>query len=334
MNQGKAADHFAGRRPLRALLGIAFGAMLAVTAATCQAQKYPDRPVTIVVPYAPGGVTDLYGRALGRKLSEMWGQSVVVDNKSGGGTTIGTQAVSRAPANGYTLLLTSYAFTSNPILMPKLPYEPASLTPVLLLGSSSNLLVLTGNSSMKTVEDVVARARSGPGAFKVASSGNASSPHIAAELFAKAVGAEITHLAYKGTGPAMTDVMGGQVDGIFDGPSAMPNVRAGKLRAIAIASETRHPAAPEVPTFREKGIDLVFGSWFGFFVPTGTPPAIQAQLNADLRTALDDPEVRAQVLKTGIQLNTGPPEAFAEFLRGEAERLRKLVASGARIILD
>lgn len=313
---------------------LACATLLAGVAAPAQADKFPDHAVTIVVAYAPGGVTDLYGRVLARKLSEMWGQPVVVENKAGGGTTIGTQYVARAPANGYTLLLTSYAYTSNPILMAKLPYDPAALTPLMLLGNSHTMLVLTGNSPMKTLEDVVAKARSAPGAFKVASSGNASSPHISAELFAKAIGAEITHVPYKGTGPAMNDVLAGQVDGIFDGPASMPTVRAGKLRAIAIAAPSRHPAAPDVPTFREKGIDLIFGSWFGFFVPTGTPAAIQTQLLADLHKALEDPDVRNQIGKTSLEISGGTPEAFAAFLKAESERLRKLIASGARIILD
>jgi tripartite-type tricarboxylate transporter receptor subunit TctC len=310
------------------------GALFAAASVSTVAAGFPDRQVTIVVPYAPGGVTDFYARALAAKLTQTWNQPVIVDNKAGGGTVIGTQYASRAAADGYTLLLTSYAFTSNPVLRDTLPYKPASLTPLMLLGNSRNMLVLTGNSSMKTLEDVIARAKSSPGALKLASSGNASSPHIAAELFAEAIGADITHLPYRGTGPAMNDVIGGQVDGIFDGPSAMPNVRAGKLRAIAITSETRHPAAPEVPTFRELGLDLVFGSWFGFFVPEGTPAAVQEQLNADIRAALKDPEVQAQFSKTGLQVSPGSPKEFADFLEVESNRLKKLVAAGAKITVE
>jgi tripartite-type tricarboxylate transporter receptor subunit TctC len=308
-------------------------AALAVTA-TAAAEKFPTRSVTFVVPYAPGGVTDVYGRAIAARLTEMWGQPVIVDNRAGGGTIIGTQLASRAEPDGHTVLLTSYAFTSNPILRPKLPYAPDALKPVLLLGKSANLLVLGPNSPMSTLDDVLLHARSSRGAFKVASSGNASSPHIAAELFAKQTGVEITHLPYKGTSPAMNDVMGGAVDGIFDGPSAMPQVRAGRLKAIAIASETRHPAAAEVPTFRELGVDLVFGSWFGFLVPSGVPEAIRMQLNTDIRKALEDPNARAQIDRTGLQLSLGPPSQFEAFLRAESDRLKALVDGGAKIAVE
>ena len=298
------------------------------------AATFPDRDVTIVVPYSPGGVTDRYARLIGAKLSERWSQPVIVDNKAGAGTIIGTQFVSRAPPDGHTVLLTSYAFTSNPLLRKKLPYDPNAFAPLMLLGRSSNLLVLTGNSSMKTLPDVIAHAKTSPGALKLASSGNASSPHIAAELFAKAVGAEITHLPYKGTGPAMNDVIGGQVDGIFDGPSAMPNVAAGRLRAIAITAAARHPAAPEVPTFRELGIDLVFGSWFGFLVPAGTPEVVRQKLHADLTAVVGHPEVKAQLLKIGLEISAGTPAQFAQFLGEESDRLRKLIDGGAKISIE
>ncbi len=311
-----------------------FAVACAGWASPSDAAGFPQRQVTIVVPYSPGGVTDRYARIVAAKLTETWGQTVIVDNKAGGGTIIGTQFASAAPPDGHTILLTSYGFTSNPVLRKSLPYDPASLAPLMLLGSSSNLLVLTGTSPMKTLADVVRHARSAPGALKLASSGNASSPHIAAELFAKAVDAEITHLPYKGTGPAMNDVIGGQVDGIFDGPSAMPNVQAGKLRAIAITAEERHPAAPDVPTFRELGIDLVFGSWFGFLVPTGTPPDVRKTIHRALSDAVADPAVRAQIDKTGIRVKAGSPEAFGEFLAQESKRLEQLIASGAKIIVQ
>jgi tripartite-type tricarboxylate transporter receptor subunit TctC len=308
-------------------------AALAVVA-TAAAEKFPAKTVTIVVPYAPGGVTDVYGRAVAARLTEMWGQPVIVDNRSGGGTIIGTQLASRAAPDGHTVLLTSYAFTSNPILRPSLPYPLDAFKPVLLLGKSANMLVLGPNSPMNTLDDVLRHAKSSRGAFKVASSGNASSPHIAAELFAKQTGVEITHLPYKGTSPAMNDVMGGSVDGIFDGPSAMPQVRAGRLKAIAIASETRHPAAAEVPTFRELGVDLVFGSWFGFLVPSGVPEAVRMQLNTDIRQALEDPNVRAQIDRTGLQLSLGPPSQFETFLRVESDRLKSLIDGGAKIAIE
>lgn len=320
------------RSMLKRLVGASLCALM-VTGASAQ-QRFPSKPITVIVPYPAGGVTDMYAREIGSKLSEILGQPVLVDNRGGGGTIIGTQLASRAAPDGHTLLLTSYAYTSNPILRKSMPYEPKSLTPLMLVGNSHNMLLLSAKAKPTNVEEVVAYAKSGPGVMKVASSGNASSPHIAAELFAKAIGAQITHLPYKGTGPAMTDVIGGQVDGIFDGVSSMPHVEAGRLRPIAIASEERHPLAPNVPTFREKGVDIVFGSWFGYFLPAGVPEPIQQRLSDALRKAAQDPVVREKILKTGIRMSAGTPQQFSEFLNAETRRLQGLVDSGAKISLD
>ena len=297
--------------------------------------RYPERQVTIVVPYPPGGVTDVYGRALAQRLSQIWGQPVVVDNKPGGGTVIGTQLVSRASADGYTLLLTSYGYTSNPVLKKSLPYDTKALTPLYLLGTSANMLVINPNLPIKTMNDIIALGKSKPGALTFGSSGNASSPHIAAELFAMETGVKMTHIPYKGTGPAMNDLLGGQIMGIFDGPSAMPRVRAGQLSAIAIASAQRHPAAMEVPTFRELGIDLVFGSWFGFFVPTGTFGDIQNTIIAGIELALKDPTVISAIEKTGLTYANLKQQEYKKFLDAEEARLRRLIKTeGAGIQLE
>ena len=297
--------------------------------------RYPERQVTIVVPYPPGGVTDVYGRALAQRLSQIWGQPVVVDNKPGGGTVIGTQLVSRASADGYTLLLTSYGYTSNPVLKKSLPYDTKALTPLYLLGTSANMLVINPNLPVKNMNDIIALGKSKPGALTFGSSGNASSPHIAAELFAMETGVKMTHIPYKGTGPAMNDLLGGQIMGIFDGPSAMPRVRAGQLTAIAIATAQRHPAAMEVPTFRELGIDLVFGSWFGFFVPTGTFGDIQNTIIAGIELALKDPTVISAIEKTGLTYANLKQQDYQKFLDAEEVRLRRLIKTeGAGIQLE
>ncbi len=297
--------------------------------------KYPEKQVTIVVPYPPGGVTDVYGRALAQRLSQIWGQPVVVDNKPGGGTVIGTQLVSRASADGYTLLLTSYGYTSNPVLKKSLPYDPKALTPLYLLGTSANMLVINPNLSVKTLKDIITLGKEKPGALIFGSSGNASSPHIAAELFAMEAGVKMTHVPYKGTGPAMNDLLGGQIMGIFDGPSAMPRVRAGQLHAVAIASAQRHPAALEVPTFRELGIDLVFGSWFGFFVPTGTLGSVQKTIIEGIELALRDPVVISAIEKTGLTYANLKQQEYQKFLDTEEARLRRLItADGASIQLE
>ena len=297
--------------------------------------RYPERQVTIVVPYPPGGVTDVYGRALAQRLSQIWGQPVVVDNKPGGGTVIGTQLVSRASADGYTLLLTSYGYTSNPVLKKSLPYDTKALTPLYLLGTSANMLVINPNLPVKNMNDIIALGKSKPGALTFGSSGNASSPHIAAELFAMETGVKMTHIPYKGTGPAMNDLLGGQIMGIFDGPSAMPRVRAGQLTAIAIATAQRHPAAMEVPTFRELGIDLVFGSWFGFFVPTGTFGDRQNTIIAGIELALKDPTVISAIEKTGLTYANLKQQDYQKFLDAEEVRLRRLIKTeGAGIQLE
>ena len=288
-----------------------------------------------MIPYSAGGVTDVFGRAIAMKLSRLWNQNVIIDNRAGGGTIIGTQHVSRALPDGYTLLLTSYGFTSNPILRKNLPYDPASLTPLLLIGTSSNTLVINANLPYRDLNDILKMAREKPGALTLASSGNGSSPHVAAELFAKAAGIQITHIPYKGTSPAMNDILGGQVNGIFDGTSALGQVSTGKLRAIATAAAARHPSSPEVPTFRELGIDLVFGGWFGFFVPSGMPQALQETLFKDIERAIADPEVNAVIVKTGLVLETQTQEQFKKFLQTESERLRSLTESaGASIAVE
>lgn len=301
----------------------------------CQAATFPERPVTIVIPYSAGGVTDVFGRAIAMKLSRLWNQNVVIDNRAGGGTIIGTQHVSRALPDGYTLLLTSYGFTSNPILRKNLPYDPKSLTPLLLIGTSSNTLVINANLPYRDLADVLKMARERPGALTLASSGNGSSPHVAAELFAKAAGVQITHIPYKGTAPAMNDILGGQVHGIFDGTSALGQVSTGKLRAIATAAAVRHPSSPDVPTFRELGIDLVFGGWFGFFVPSGMPQSLQDVIFKDIERAIADPEVNTVILKTGLVLETQSQEQFKTFLQTESERLKSLTESaGASITVE
>ncbi len=320
------------KHPLLRLLALSLGLTLTGLA---EAQTFPARPVTLVVPYTPGGVTDLYARAVSAKLAERWGQPVNVENRGGAGTVIGTQAAASAAPDGHTLLLASYAYTSNQVLMKKLPYEPSALTPLLLLGTSSNILVVNPALPVTDLQGVIAHARSAPGALKLASSGNGSSPHIAAELFAATIGAEITHVPYKGTAPAMTDVYGGQLHGIFDGPSSMHNVRNGKLRAIAVASVERHPFAMEVPTFRELGVDFVFGSWFGFFVPKGTPVALQQKLFDDLRWAIDQPDTRAQIGKGGLRIQNMTQAEFKAFLDAELAKLRRLTErAGARFHIE
>lgn len=301
---------------------------------TAQAATFPDGPITLVVPYAHGGVADQYARVIGDYLGRRWNTQVIVDNKGGAATMIGTQYVARAKPDGHTILLTSYAYTSNPVLRKDLTYDKTSFEPVMLLGTSRSMLVVNSKSEFNTLADVIAKGKQSPGGLKIASSGNASSPHIAAELWAKEVGVTITHVPYKGTSPAMNDLYGGMVDGIFDGPSSINSVRTGRLRALGIAHDTRHPAAPEVPTFKEQGIDLVFGSWFGFLVPKDTPALVVTKINESLNEAINDPQVRSVLDKAGLFVSGGTPKKFADFLEYESNRLQGLVDAGVELVVQ
>ena len=297
-------------------------------------EAFPARTVTIVVPYSAGGVTDYFARQIGNRLSRMWGHPVVVDNRAGGGTIIGTQLVSKAPADGYTLLFTSYGFTSNQVLRKSLPYAKTAFRPVVLLGSSHNVLLVTNRHKGKSLDAIIADAKATPGSLKLASSGLASSPHIGAEFFAKKTGISFTHVPYKGQGPSMSDLTAGVVDGMFDGMSSYAQVKGGRVGAVAIAAAQRHPAAPEIPTFKELGVDLVTGTWFGMLAPAGTPDAVVDKINADLRQALKDEEFMAQITKTGVSVSASSPEAFGQFLRQESDKLQALVDQGVQIDLD
>ncbi|MEJ5030871.1 tripartite tricarboxylate transporter substrate binding protein [Comamonas sp. MYb69] len=315
-------------------LGLGLACCVATAPAAEAQAAFPNKRVTIVVPYSAGGLTDTLARSLAAKLALLWGQPVVVENRDGAGTIIGTSAVARTPADGYTLLFTSYAYTSNPVLRRQLPYGPDAFRPVGLLGSSHNVLLVTNRLRGQSLQNLIDRAKAEPGSFKLASSGPGSSPHLAAELFSTKAGIRFTHVPYKGQGPSMTDLMAGVVDGMFDGMSSYALVKSGKVAAVAIAAEQRHPGAPEIPTFKELGMDFVSGSWFGMLAPAATPDAVVRQINADLHRALEDPAVRAQIAKTGLLVSLSTPEVFGQFLQAETRKLQALLQSGVRIDLD
>jgi tripartite-type tricarboxylate transporter receptor subunit TctC len=319
--------------PIVRTLCIAAATTLATFSVHAQ-NAFPKRTVTIVVPYAAGGVTDHFARVLGNKLSKVWGQSVVVDNRAGGGTIIGTQLVSKAPPDGHTLLFTSYGFTANSVLRKDLPYTPADFRPVALLGASHNVLLVTNRLKTKSLKALIADAKAQPGSLKMGSSGLASSPHIGAEFFAKLTGIDFTHVPYRGQGPAMADLTAGVVDAMFDGMSSYAQVKGGFVGAVAIAAPQRHPGAPEIPTFKELGIDLVAGTWFGMLAPAGVPSSVVNQINADMRLAVQDEETKAQITKTGMSMVMSTPEGFGQFLQQEATKLQNLVSQGAKIDLN
>jgi tripartite-type tricarboxylate transporter receptor subunit TctC len=311
----------------KTLLGAAAIAAFTATAAVAQ-EDYPSDTVRIIVPYSPGGVTDFYARLIAPELQEAWGQTVVVENKPGSGSLVGAMEVGRAEPDGHTLLLGSYGLLSNQILLPDSPYDPESIDPVYLLGRGANMLVISGEFEHDTLDSLTEYAKANPGQLRIASSGIGASPHIAALMWADRAGTEFLHIPYQGTAPAMTDVLAGRVDGIFDGISGMANVRAGRTKALAIAAERRHPEAPDVPTFREKGIDLVFGSFFGFFVPTGTPQEVQDKIFTTIAEIARRPDIDEQLVKRGLDTAPRTEAEFEAFMSSELAELQRLSDEG------
>lgn len=305
---------------LRAAAALAASAALPATAQ--DAAPLP-RSVTLLVPYAAGGVTDALARSLARRLAGAWGVTVLVDNKPGGGTLVGTAAAARAPADGSTLLVTSFGFIGNQIMLPSLPYAPASLAPLAMIGESTGVLFVHPSVPATDAAEFVRwlRARPTPAAF--ASSGNGSSVHVMAEMFASAIGVPIVHVPYRGNAPGLADLVGGQVQAMFDSTGALSHARAGRLRALAVSTSRRSALAPELPTIAESGEPALArfdaGSWFGVFVPAGAPAALQARLHADIEAALAQKSMQDEVMKTGVEPRPMTQAGFADYLRRQLE---------------
>lgn len=297
---------------------------LAATAGAAFSQPaptFPSKPVTLVVPFSPGGITDGLGRLVAIKLAEKWKQPVIVENRPGGGTVVGTKDVAKAAPDGHTVLLTSFGYVINQILFKNLPYDAKSLVPLNLVGLSPNILYLHPSVPVSNVSELVQYAKANPGKLMFASSGNATSPHIAAELFGSLTESNVVHVPYKGTGPAMNDVLGGQVSGIFDTMQSMTYVKARRLKAIAVTSEQRLAGAPDLPTFKEAGLTgMLSASWFGFFMPSSTPDFIQRQLFNDIQDVLKQPDIRAKIVQLGVEPAAASQRDFQRFLDAELER--------------
>lgn len=314
--------------PLRSLfarLGIALTAAVLTTGAALAA--YPDKPVKLVVPFSPGGGTDLIARTLGTGMSQTLGQPVIIENKPGAGTIIGTDAVAKSPADGYTLVVASFAHAVNPSLMPKLPYAAdKAFTPVMLIGKGPNVLVVRADSPYKSVNDVVAAARAQPEKLSYASQGNGTSAHLAGEMFTNLAKVKMTHVPYKGAGPAITDLLGGQVDMMFATASAVATfIEGGKLRALAVTSADRSPALKGVPTVAETVPGYAVESWYGLYAPAGTPADVVAKLNAAAKKAAQSPDFRKRIESEGLVVSAGAPNELDTYVRGEEARWRKIV---------
>ena len=309
----------------------ATSAVIAMPSLAWAQDKYPSKPITLICPYAAGGNADQRSRQIGRFISTALGQPVIVDNKPGAGGNIGTEAIARAKPDGYTIGMGNFApLAVNPTMFKKMNFDPAKdLVPVSLIEKGPLVLMVPANSPFKSVKDIMAAAKASPGKLSFASGGLGGSHHLSGEMFKSLAGLSITHIPYKGGAPATTDLMGGQVDMMFEQMySAAPSIRAGKLRALAITSKTRSPLFPDLPTMAESGVPgFEVQNWQGLVAPAGTPAALIKLLNETTSKALADPTIREQMLGQGNELGGGTPEQFASFIKSEADRWGKLVKS-------
>ncbi|MEO7391742.1 MAG: tripartite tricarboxylate transporter substrate binding protein [Ramlibacter sp.] len=294
---------------------------------------YPNKPIRWIVPYPPGGTTDILARLMGQYLSQKLGQQVVIENRAGGGNNIGTEMAIRAPADGYTLLLVNPANAINATLYPKLPFVLLDdMAPIGGIIRVPNVMTVTKNFPATTVAEFIDYARKNPDKINMASSGSGTSVHLSGELFKFMTGISMKHIPYKGAGPATVDLIGGQVDVMFDNmPSIVTHVRAGSVRALGVTSAQRSPAMPDVPAVADTVPGYEASAWFGAAAPKGTPPAAIARLNREFNAALADPVMRAKLADLGGVPIGGTPEQFWAIHRMETEKWAKIVQfSGAK----
>jgi tripartite-type tricarboxylate transporter receptor subunit TctC len=308
---------------------ILLGALIAAAAASASAQTYPNKSIRLVVPFPPGGTTDILARDVGQRLTEAFGQSVVIDNRPGAAGNIGSDIVAKSPPDGYTLeMATVSTHAINPGLYSNLPYDHIKdFAPVILVARVPNVLEVNPAVPVNSVSDLIKLAKEKPGQINFASSGSGTSIHLSGELFKTMAGVEMVHVPYKGSAPALVDLVSGQVQVMFDNlPSSLPQIKAGKLRAIAVTSEQRSPALPDIPTIAESGLPgFEATSWFGIIAPAGTPPAIIAKLNAELDKWLQSPAGKELLLTQGALPAGGTPEQFAAYIRAETDKWAKVI---------
>ncbi|MCD2511405.1 Bug family tripartite tricarboxylate transporter substrate binding protein [Comamonas endophytica] len=313
----------------KTLTAIALAACAVPALAQGTVGNWPDKPVKWVVPFPPGGAMDAIARTLGEVAGRKLGQPFVIENKPGAGGNIGSDFVAKQPADGYTLMITSIGMATNGALYNKLSYDPIKdFAPVSLLAVVPNVLVAGAKQSdVKNVKDLIAKAKQRPDALTYASAGNGTSIHLAGANFTSLTGVKMLHVPYRGSGPAVTDLLGGQVDFMFDSiTSARPHIEAGKLRAIAITTKTRSPSLPDVPTVAEAGVPgYEVSPWFATFMPAGTPAPIVAKLGQTLNEAMNDPEVKKRLDAIGAEPIGSTPQALAAHLKTETDRWTKLI---------
>jgi tripartite-type tricarboxylate transporter receptor subunit TctC len=314
--------------PRRTFLHLAAGAAaLPAVTRIARAQTYPSRPVRLIVPYAPGGATDIVARIIGQWLSERLGQPFVIENRSGGGTNIGTEAVVRAPADGYTLLLCGTANAINAALYDKLNFHfIRDIAPVASVLRAANVLVVNPSVPAKTVPELIAYAKANPRKFNMASPGNGSSNHVAGELFKMMTGVDMVHVPYRSGGPALSDLLGGQVQVMFvTTVLSVEYIKAGRLRALAVTTATRSEALPDIPTVAEFVPGYEASPWWGVGAPKGTPVEIVENLNKEINAGLADPKIKARFADLGGMPLVGSPADFGKHIAEETEKWAKVI---------
>ncbi|MCA0441039.1 MAG: tripartite tricarboxylate transporter substrate binding protein [Proteobacteria bacterium] len=324
------------QRRSMALAALALALAPAVHAQANATTGFPNKPVRLVVTYPPGGTVDAVARILGPKLTQIWGQSVVVDNRAGGGGIIGAQAVLSAPADGYTLMMDASNHAQNPALKKRMPFDTLkAFAPVSLVLKVPSVLVVNPNFPVSTPKELIAYAKANPGKVDFASSGNGSAQHLAGELFALKTGTPMTHVAYRGGGPAMVDVMAGTVPVFFASlASALPYIQSGKLKPVAVAGQRRSPVLPDTPTFTEAGVSGVdVYEWNALFAPAGVPPALVDKISKDVAAALSDREVKARLMALGAEVIGSTPKELDQYRRAEITQWTAL-GKQANISLD
>ena len=319
----------------RTLMRATAGALLLLAAPLSMAQAWPARPVRLVVPFPPGGLIDNMARLVGNRLAQELGQPVVIDNKPGAGGNVGAAEAARAPADGYTLLMASPALTISPAIYKNLPYQPSQLAPVALLGRVPNVLLVNPASGIGKVQELVGRAKAKPGQLNYASNGNGTSLHLSAELFKRRSETFITHVPYRGSAAAITALLSGEVDMMFDNlPSAIGQIQAGKLRALAVTTAQRSTALPDVPTLAEAGMEgFNVSAWFGVAAPAGLPAPVATRLADALQKVVQQPEVAAAMQRQGADPAFMDAASAAAALNADAAQWKQ-VAAFAKIQLD
>jgi tripartite-type tricarboxylate transporter receptor subunit TctC len=300
-----------------------------ITAQSAIAQNYPNRPIRLVVPFAPGGGTDIMARSISQKLSESFGQTIVVDNRAGGGGTIGTETVVRAAPDGYTMIIVSGSFAANAAVY-KLPYDSVNdIAPIALVGETGNAIVLPLSVPIKSIKELIASDRNAPGTLNYASTGTGGFTHLITELFNQLAGTKLTHVPYKGTGPALNDLLGGQIQVLFGSlPSTVPLIKQNRIRGIGVTTAKRSNAIPDIPAIAEvvPGYEAVL--WYGFWGPKQLPKSIVTLWNTEIRKALKQPDMRQRLANEGLEPSDSPPERFSEVVRRDVAKWQKVVKVG------